>query len=149
MRSLKPTVVPVVEIELDANRESLRSRVRNCFDFHTALFEAHDSTFQEEDRKKGRVFETCWHGRTICSMVACEGMQRIVRPVSLASLASHMESMGFRGLPISSKVVDVAQEMLESYPPNFGLLLNERGALQLCWEGVPLVSASMWTAEED
>ncbi|CAI7839561.1 unnamed protein product, partial [Closterium sp. NIES-54] len=216
--SLAPDIFTFMEFDLSANGPFFLSRLRNCLDYHAALFECHEhlsanpvshqapvptklhqqcnqdlqqrhhlspdaqpcadgalgsasdttwshvcmsslsqatakpasptsapSPLLEAPTRRDHIlaFERAFFGYNIVNMVATEGMQRSVRPESLAEWAQRIRHAGFVPLPVPADVLEEAYGTIRSTPPGLGMLATE-GAVQLTWHGRPLLMCTLW-----
>lgn len=101
----------------------------SVFDSFLPVFEAVAETAPADSQPHRQAFEQCLIGREVVNVVACEGLQRVMRSEPVATWKARMEKVGFAQceLPLpglwyeasdllSRQVGTVISDISQSYP---------------------------------
>ncbi|CAI9767675.1 unnamed protein product [Fraxinus pennsylvanica] len=144
VKGLSPTVVTVVEQEMNANTAPLVARVKEACEYYGALFDSLDATVSRDNSDRVRIEEGL--GRKMCNSVACEGRDRVDRCEVFGKWRARLSMAGFQSRPVSPHVADSLRSKLNSgIRGNPGFTVNELcGGICFGWMGRTLTVASAW-----
>lgn len=143
VRQLSPRIFTFVDMDVDFNGPFFLERFRESLDFFHVLFEAQESAFPSSHCPYRQKFETEYFGRDIINVIACEGLQRVVRSERLEKWQLRLTRAGFGSVGFSARVIPTLEKSLERYPEGFGVRAN-MGGLQLTWKGRSVMATSAW-----
>jgi len=137
-----PRVLTLVEPEADHNHSSLARRVAGARRHYGLVFEILGRVL-DADPDCRAALERGFFGREIHNIIADDGPARVERHEPFASWSARLSSAGFA--PRRLNIEALAAELR----PGGGFSLATRGeALQLCFDGAPVLDASAWQASE-
>lgn len=144
VKGLSPTVMTVVEQEMNTNTAPLVARVRDTYEYYAALFDSLDATVSRENSERVRVEEGL--GRKMGNSVACEGRDRVERCEVFGKWRARMSMAGFQPLPMSQLAVESLRSKLNlGIRGNPGFSVNEEsGGIGFGWMGRTLTIVSAW-----
>lgn len=144
VKGLSPTVMTVVEQEMNGNTAPLTVRVREACEHYGALFDSLEATVSRENPGRVRIEEAL--GRRIGNSVACEGRDRVERCEVLGKWRARVSMAGFQSVPMSQPVAESLRAKLNSGTRgNPGFTVNEQsGGICFGWMGRTLTVASAW-----
>lgn len=144
VKSLNPTVMTVVEQDMNANTAPLTVRVREACDHYGALLESLEATVPGDNPNRVRMEEAL--GRKMGNSVACEGRERVVRCEVFGKWKARMSMAGFQPVPMSQSVAESVRVKLSSGTrgnPGFTVEVQS-GGICFGWMGRTLTVASTW-----
>ncbi|CAA2994297.1 Hypothetical predicted protein [Olea europaea subsp. europaea] len=144
VKGLSPTVVTVVEQEMNANTAPLVPRVKEACEYYGALFDSLDATVSRDNSDRVKIEEGL--GRKMSNSVACEGSDRVDRCEVFGKWRARLSMAGFQSRPVSQLVADSLRSKLNSGERgNPGFTVNELwGGICFGWMGRTLTVASAW-----
>ncbi|KAG9452123.1 hypothetical protein H6P81_005027 [Aristolochia fimbriata] len=143
VKRLGPTVVTLVEQEMNANTAPFLARFNEVQSYYSALYESLDATMGRESKER-RVVEECL-ARKAANCVAREGRERVERCEVLGKWRARMSMAGFQHKPIPPHLTDSMRVRLNSIRPNPGFFVKEdNGGACFGWKGRVLAVASAW-----
>ncbi|XP_057953991.1 scarecrow-like protein 14 [Malania oleifera] len=118
-------------------------RFRNTLDGFSCWFDMFDSILSGEEWARS-MFEKEFFASNIMNIIACEGLERVVRSATYKYWQFHIMRMGFRQLPLDSELTKILRAKTKSdYDKNF--FINEDGHWVLQgWKGRVLRAISCW-----
>ncbi|XP_073297766.1 scarecrow-like protein 8 [Primulina huaijiensis] len=144
VKGLSPTVMTIVEQEMNANTAPLVARVREVCEHYGALFDSLDATVSRDNSNRVRIEEGL--SRKIKNSVACEGRDRVERCEMFGKWRSRVGMAGFKIRPMSQLSADsLRSKLVSSTRGNPGFTVNEQsGGICFGWMGRTLTVASAW-----
>ncbi|KAL8534453.1 hypothetical protein ACS0TY_010462 [Phlomoides rotata] len=144
VKGLSPTVVTIVEQEMNGNTAPLTVRVREACEHYGALFDSLEATVSREDPRRVRIEEAL--GRRMGNSVACEGRDRVERCEVLGKWRARVSMAGFQSVPMGQSVAESLRVKLNSWTRGKpGFTVNEQsGGICFGWMGRALTVASAW-----
>ncbi|XP_019149665.1 PREDICTED: scarecrow-like protein 8 [Ipomoea nil] len=144
VKALSPTVVTVVEQELNGNTAPFVARVNEACGYYGALFDSLDATVSRENIFRVGIEEGL--GRKMGNSVACEGRDRVERCEVLGKWRARLSMAGFTAMPMSQQIPDSLRSKLNSGTRgNPGFTITEQaGGIGFGWMGRTLAVASAW-----
>lgn len=119
------------------------TRFREALLHFSALFDMLDSNIAREDPMRLR-YEKEFFGREAMNVIACEGSERVERPLTYKQWQVRNTRAGFRQLPPDQEVMDKLRSKLKSMYHN-DFLVNEDGHWMLQgWKGRIVCASSCW-----
>ncbi|XP_073035247.1 scarecrow-like protein 8 [Primulina eburnea] len=145
VKSLSPTVMTIVEQEMNANTAPVVARVREVCEHYGALFDSLDATVSRDNSNRVRIEEGLC--RRIKNSVACEGRDRVERCEVFGKWRARVGMAGFKIRPMSRIAADSLRSKLNSGTRgNPGFTVNEQsGGICFGWMGRTLTVASAWS----
>jgi len=140
---LEPRVVTLVEWDCNQNQAFFLPRYRETLDFFAGIFSAHEQLAPRSSFGR-RGFEERVLAREMTNLVACEGLQRMVRAEPLGQLGTRMLRMGFAPLRFTERTEGALLRMLKAYPRGFNLVDHPLNGCFLRWHGSSILGASSW-----
>lgn len=142
IRLLKPAVVAIAEMDCDTNGFFFMARYKEALDYYGSVLNSLDAAFPGGSSLQ-RVVERNLFAREITNVVACEGLQRVVRCENLEQWRDRMIKAGFQTLPISPQTISGLQPIVQRCAEGFSLQ-RRNGAVTLNWKGKSLLFVSAW-----
>ncbi|CAI5516921.1 unnamed protein product [Closterium sp. Naga37s-1] len=131
---LAPKVVTIVEWDANHRQPFFLHRFRDCLDFFSNVFHSHEHLASRASFGR-RGFEDRVLAREMINLVACEGLQRLVRAETLDQLHERMQRIGFAPKPFSRRSMAALGQMLAPYSKGFSVVSHPLGGVQLLWQG--------------
>lgn len=141
VRRLRPKVVCIVDEDLAGTVGSMPQRFRACMENYSAFLHANDACSEIHRRKRVCTFELSMSTINTCSIVACEGQERLVRPLSAPQWDIWLKHWGLQPIPVEPHVVDTLDSLLKRFPQGFNSQHNGHW-MHLNWERVSLAAGS-------
>ncbi|XP_068635248.1 scarecrow-like protein 8 [Aristolochia californica] len=143
VKGLGPSVVTLVEQEMNANTSPFLARFSETQSYYCALFESLEATITRESKERTLVEECLARKFTNC--VAREGRDRVERCEVYGKWRARMVMAGFEARPLSAQVSESMRVRLNSIRPNPGFFGKEdSGGVCFGWKGRVLAVASAW-----
>ncbi|XP_050368383.1 scarecrow-like protein 14 [Argentina anserina] len=143
IRKLNPDVF--VQSVVNGNHDApfFVPRFREALFHFSALFDLLDTNMLREDHLR-LGFEKELIGREVLNIVACEGLERIVRPETYKQWQIRNMRAGFRQLPLDRDVMnEIKDKVKKGYHSYF--VVNEDGRWMLQgWKGRIMFGSSCW-----
>lgn len=140
IRKLRPTLLIINEQYADLNSPFFLVRLKDALDFYGAMFESIDVALPRENRSR-LIFERLV-GQDIINVVACEGMQRIVRAETPARWRTRLEGHFFP-FPTPPSLRSHLESFLHRYSECYGVV-EEEGMLIIKWKNRGMSIMSSW-----
>ncbi|XP_057954028.1 scarecrow-like protein 14 [Malania oleifera] len=123
------------------------TRFQKAFYHYSTLFDMMDSTLPREN--PGRMmFEQEIFRRDVMNIIACEGLERVVRPETYKHWHARNMKVGFRPLPLNRELMKTLKEkVISSYHKDFVIEKDDHWML-LGWKGQILQALSCWVLKE-
>ncbi|KAF8113149.1 hypothetical protein N665_0055s0014 [Sinapis alba] len=144
VKGLNPSVVTLVEEEMNSNTAPFLGRVSESCACYGALLDSVESTVPSSNSDRAKVEEGI--GRKLINAVACEGMDRIERCEVFGKWRMRMSMAGFQLMPLSEKIAESMKSRLSNgnrVHPGF-TVKEENGGVCFGWMGRTLAVASAW-----
>ncbi|MBA0713630.1 hypothetical protein Golax_012654, partial [Gossypium laxum] len=144
VKGLAPSVVTLVEHEMNTNTAPFTSRVGEASAYYGALFDSIESSVPREKSERVMVEEGLC--RKIANSVSCEGRERVERCEVFGKWRARMSMAGFELKPLSESVAESMRARLNSgnrVNPGF-TVKEENGGVCFGWMGRTLTVASAW-----
>ncbi|CAI5479701.1 unnamed protein product [Closterium sp. Yama58-4] len=141
---LDPKVVSLVEWDSNQQQPFFLHRFKDALLFFHNIFASHDALASRFSFGR-RGFEEFVLAREMVNLVACEGMQRLVRAESLEQMHVRMGRLGVVARPFSKRSMWGLRELIAPYPKGFGVERHPQGGVRLLWNGQSILGASAWT----
>lgn len=141
VKGLSPSVVTLVEQEMNTNTAPFMARVNEACAYYGALFDSIESTVP---RDRIKVEEGL--GRKLANSVACEGRDRVERCEVFGKWRARMRMAGFELKPMSHINAESLRTRLSSgnrVNPGF-TVKEDSGGVCFGWMGRTLTVASAW-----
>lgn len=143
MKRMKPVIVAFGEEDMDASGDSFLHRFRSCLDCQWIHYHALDAALGGRNVRLLLPWEGTWIRLHTISIIACEGSERLVRPLSKAAWHAWFRSWGFKGLPLNQLVLDAVQHVMSTYSSDFSSS-SDGTTLWLNFQGRPMTHATCW-----
>ncbi|XP_047338106.1 scarecrow-like protein 11 [Impatiens glandulifera] len=119
------------------------SRFRDALFHFSAFFDMYDAIV-ERDNQERLILERELLGKEILNVVACEGLERIVRPETVKQWQSRTLRAGFKQVPVGKGTVKKLKSMvISNYHKDFMIEVSNQWVLQ-GWKGRVLFALSCW-----
>ncbi|TYI66111.1 hypothetical protein E1A91_D09G202700v1 [Gossypium mustelinum] len=144
VKGLAPSVVTLVEHEMNTNTAPFTSRVGEASAYYGALFDSIETSVPREKSERVMVEEGLC--RKIANSVSCEGRERVERCEVFGKWRARMSMAGFELKPLSASVAESMRARLNSgnrVNPGF-TVKEENGGVCFGWMGRTLTVASAW-----
>ncbi|KAL3526868.1 hypothetical protein ACH5RR_011524 [Cinchona calisaya] len=141
LRNLEPTVIVLVDEDVDFTSNNFVSRLRSAFNYLWIPYDTVD-TFLPRGSKQRQWYEAdiCWK---IENVIAHEGAQRIERSEPKNRWVQRMRNSNFKGVSFSEDAFSEVKSMLDEHAAGWGLKREEED-LVLTWKGHNVVFATAW-----
>ncbi|XP_068660502.1 DELLA protein RGL1-like [Aristolochia californica] len=144
IRSLKPCLMVVTEVEANHNSLSFNNRFIESLFFFSAWFDCLDTCMDRNDPNRMSV-EADFLSKGICSMVATEGSERIIRHVGIDVWRSFFSRYGFMEVEMNQMYLYQAELIVKKFPTCSSCTIDVNGkSLIISWKGTPLHFISAW-----
>lgn len=140
VKGMRPTVVTLVEQEMNANTAPFLARFGEAWAYYRALFESLDATLTRDRPERVRV-EECL-ARKAANSVAREGRDRVERCEVLGKWRARMGMAGFEPRTLSVQIAESMRDRAKAFPGFF--VKEESGGIYFGWMGRILTAASSW-----
>ena len=139
LRSLDPTIVVIVEEDVDFTSRNLVGRLRSALNYFWIPFDTVD-TFLPRESKQREWYEAdiCWK---IENIISNDGDQRVERQEPRAQWAQRMMEAEFRRVGFVADAMGEVKTMLEEHATGWGSKKEEED-LVLTWKGHNVVFAT-------
>ncbi|XP_021714437.1 scarecrow-like protein 32 [Chenopodium quinoa] len=139
LRSLSPTMVVVVEEDVDFTSRNLVGRLRSAFNYFWIPFDTVD-TFLPRGSKQREWYEAdiCWK---IENVISHEGDQRVERQEPRTRWSQRMMEAEFRAVGLTGEATMEVKAMLEEHATGWGSKKEEEDIV-LTWKGHNVVFAT-------
>jgi len=119
------------------------TRFREALFHYSAAFDIFDTNLDREDEVRIN-FEQEFYGREVMNIIACEGLQRIVRPEAYKQWQVRNMRAGFRMLPLEQELMKKLRGKVKAgHHKDF--LIDENGQWMLQgWKGRISCASSCW-----
>ncbi|CAH8333650.1 unnamed protein product [Eruca vesicaria subsp. sativa] len=144
VKGLNPSVVTLVEEEMNSNTAPFLGRVSESCACYGALLDSVESTVPSSNSDRAKVEEGI--GRKLINAVACEGIDRIERCEVFGKWRMRMSMAGFELMPLSEKIAESMKSRLSNgnrVHPGF-TVKEDNGGVCFGWMGRTLAVASAW-----
>ena len=141
VKGLAPSVVTLVEQEMNTNTAPFALRVGEACGYYGALFDSVESTVLRDNPERAKLEEGLL--RKIANSVACEGRDRVERCEVFGKWRARMSMAGFELKPLSESVAESMRARLNCGNPGF-TVKEENGGFSFGWMGRTLAVASAW-----
>ncbi|KAJ0267249.1 Scarecrow-like protein 8 [Hirschfeldia incana] len=144
VKGLNPSVVTLVEEEMNSNTAPFLGRVSESCACYGALLDSVESTVPSSNSDRAKVEEGI--GRKLINAVACEGIDRVERCEVFGKWRMRMSMAGFELMPVSEKIAESMKSRLSNgnrVHPGF-TVKEENGGVCFGWMGRTLAVASAW-----
>ncbi|OQU84120.1 scarecrow-like protein 9 [Sorghum bicolor] len=122
------------------------ARFRDALQRYSALFDMMDNIAPRDDDKRVLVEQDIF-ARSATSIIACEGVERVVRPQNYKQWQARNQRAGLRQLPLDPEIVEALKDKVKKeYHKCFVISEDQRWLLQ-GWKGRVLFAISTWTAD--
>lgn len=133
----------LVEWDCNQNQSFFLPRYRETLDFFAGIFECHEHLASRASFGR-RGFEERVLAREMTNLVACEGLQRMVRAEPLDQLGKRMVRVGFAPLHFTERTNAALLRMLKAYPIGFNIVHHPVNGCFLRWRESSILGASSW-----
>ncbi|KAL6641921.1 hypothetical protein ACP70R_020102 [Stipagrostis hirtigluma subsp. patula] len=146
IRTLKPSIILVMEQDANHNALLFCDRFIEALNYYAALFDClHEAAAANPRRADERArVERMILGEEIKNILLCEGVHRHERHERLSQWAMHMEGSRFDHVPLSFSAIREGREKLMSFGLKGCQNREDRGCLLLGWGSTHLYSVSAW-----
>jgi GRAS domain family len=141
LRSLEPTLVTVVDEDVDFTSLDVVARLRSAFNYLWIPYDTVD-TFLPRGSEQRKWYEAgiSWK---IENVIAQEGLQRVERLETKGRWGQRMRNAGFRSLGFGEEAIAEVKGMLDEHSAGWGMKRDEED-LVLTWKGHNVVFATAW-----
>ncbi|XP_057953774.1 scarecrow-like protein 14 [Malania oleifera] len=143
IRKIKPHIFIHGIINGSFNSPFFVTRFHEALFHYSSLFDMLDTTLPHEN--EGRLlFEKEFYGREIINVVACEGLERIVRPLPYKLWQKQNISFGFKQLPLDRELIKTLRAKVKAgYHKDFAIDEDDHWMLHR-WRGRIMLAISCW-----
>lgn len=144
IRSIKPCIMLVTEIDANINSPSFFTRFTENLFYVSAWFDCLDESMDRSDHDRMSI-ESNFFSEGITSIVATEGSERIVRHVGVNVWRSFFARFRFVEIDLNHWSLYQASLLLKKNPCGSSCTLYMNGkSLSIGWKGTPLHFVSAW-----
>ncbi|CAH9094253.1 unnamed protein product [Cuscuta europaea] len=123
------------------------TRFREAVSFYSAVFDMSGATLPSHGNERSN-FEQQFLKRDIINIIACEGMERLVRPNTYKQWHSHMMRVGFKPLSINPELMKKYMcKVREGYHKDFLFAQDGHWIIQ-GWKGRIFGGTSCWVSAQ-
>lgn len=143
LQKVKPCLMTVIDVEANHNSSSFINRFTEALFFYSAYFDCLDSLMEERDENRLTIEGFFCQG--IKSTIACEGSERVVRPVGVSVWRAFFRRFGLREADLSKWSMYQAGIIIKQFVEDNSCTLEmNRKAMLTGWKGTPLHFVSAW-----
>ncbi|GJP39711.1 hypothetical protein CLOM_g24053, partial [Closterium sp. NIES-68] len=95
VHSLRPAAFALIDVDANFNSPFFLSRFREAAMYYTNLLLCVDAAGMSRTSPRRVLFESCYLARDIVNVIACEGLDRMVRPERMEQWQARLERLGF------------------------------------------------------
>ncbi|KAM3323653.1 DELLA protein RGL1 [Capsicum chacoense] len=144
VRSIRPTVIVVGEVEANHNSPSFLNRFIETLFFYSAFFDCFEDCM-DRDSPCRTMIEEVYFGEGVRNIVAAEGEERFTRNVKLEVWRAFFERFGMMEEELSESSWYQADLILKQFAQSSSCDLHKDGkGLIIGWKGTPIHSLSIW-----
>ncbi|KAJ6808826.1 scarecrow-like protein 18 [Iris pallida] len=144
VRSLRPCVMVVMDVEANLNSPSFISRFTEALFFFSAYFDCLHATMKTSGESR-RMIEEGFFSQIIKTVVATEGSERVMRRVGVQVWRSFFTRFGLKETELSERSKKQARYIIKKSFKDGSCMLERNGkALLIEWKGTPLHFISAW-----
>ncbi|XP_061361333.1 scarecrow-like protein 8 [Gastrolobium bilobum] len=140
VKALAPSVVTLVEQEMNTNTAPFAGRVAESCSYYGALFDSIESTPTRDNSERVKIEEGL--SRRLGNSIACEGRDRVERCEVFGKWRARMSMAGFKLKPVSQRVAESIKARLGH--GNRVTVREENGGICFGWMGRTITVASAW-----
>ncbi|XP_057954712.1 scarecrow-like protein 14 [Malania oleifera] len=143
IRNINPHIFIHGIINGSCNAPFFVTRFQEALFHYSSLFDMLDANITRENHER-LMFEKEFYGREVVNVLACEGSERVVRPLTYKYWQVQNLNAGFRKLPLDRELMKTLRAKVEShYHKDF--MVDEDGHWMLQgWKGRIVVAISCW-----
>ncbi|XP_057955492.1 scarecrow-like protein 14 [Malania oleifera] len=143
IRNINPHIFIHGIINGSCNAPFFVTRFQEALFHYSSLFDMLDANITPENQER-LMFEKEFYGQEVVNVLACEGSERVVRPLTYKYWQVQNMNAGFRQLPLDRELVKTLRAKVEShYHKDF--VIDEDGPWMLQgWKGRILLATSCW-----
>ncbi|KAJ9177356.1 hypothetical protein P3X46_012583 [Hevea brasiliensis] len=142
LRSLDPTIVVLVDEDVDLISNNFVCRLRSAFNYLWIPYDTVDTCLPRGSKQRQ------WYEADICwkieNVIGHEGLQRVERLESRSMWVQRMRNANFRSISLGEDAVSEVKTLLGEYSAGWGLKKEEEDHLVLTWKGHNVVFATAW-----
>ncbi|CAO1943911.1 unnamed protein product [Urochloa humidicola] len=148
IRKMRPSVFIHTVSNGSHSSAFFMTRFREALQSFAALFDMMDTIAPRDDDRRLLVERDLFAG-CVTNIIACEGMDRVLRAQSYKQWQARTQRAGLRQLPLDPEIVQMIKDKVkEEYHRSFMIDEDQRWLLQ-GWKGRVLYALSTWTADDD
>ncbi|KAL6654489.1 hypothetical protein ACP70R_007954 [Stipagrostis hirtigluma subsp. patula] len=147
IKKMRPKVFIHIINNGSYNTSFFVTRFREALYNFTALFDMMD-TVVPRDNEKRLLVEQAIFARSATNIIACEGLDRVIRAQSYKQWAARIERAGLRQLPLDLDIVEMIKDKVKESHKYF-VMNEDNGWLLQAWKGRVLHALSTWTADDE
>ncbi|KAG9143941.1 hypothetical protein Leryth_022973 [Lithospermum erythrorhizon] len=145
IRSIKPSLMIVAEIESNHNSPVFVNRFIEALFFFGAQFDSLEDCMKNDESNRS-IMESFYFSTGINNIVATEGQQRAFREVKIEVWRAFFDRFGMLETPLSISSLAQAKAVIKNYSCGRSCSLDMDGkCLIVGWKETPLYSLSAWT----
>ncbi|CAI7917291.1 unnamed protein product, partial [Closterium sp. NIES-54] len=164
VHALRPAAFALVDIDANFNGPFFLSRFREAAMYFTNILACVDASGLPRSSPRRALFESSYLARDIVNVIACEGLDRMVRPERVEQWQARLERLGFFPRAVSPNLVDKILDLAPfrvggkrrgiggagGFGGNRGEVgydVKEKGhTVQITWNGERIMWAGLWCA---
>ncbi|CAI5992939.1 unnamed protein product [Closterium sp. NIES-65] len=164
VHALRPAAFALVDIDANFNGPFFLSRFREAAMYFTNLLSCVDASGLPRSSPRRALFESSYLARDIVNVIACEGLDRMVRPERVEQWQARLERLGFFPRAVSPNLVDKILDLapfrvggkrrgiggaggFSGNGVEVGYDVKEKGhTVQITWNGERIIWAGLWCA---
>ncbi|XP_057956689.1 scarecrow-like protein 14 [Malania oleifera] len=143
IRKINPDIFTVSVVNGCYSAPFFVTRFRELLFHFSAFFDMFDANLSRENQER-MVFEKEFYGRETMNVIACEGLERVVRPETYKQWQVRIGRAGFRLLPLDGDLMKALRTKVKAgFHKDF--VVDEDGHWMLQgWKGRILYASSCW-----
>eukprot|EP00475_Leptophrys_vorax_P027339 TRINITY_DN38999_c0_g1_i1.p2 TRINITY_DN38999_c0_g1~~TRINITY_DN38999_c0_g1_i1.p2 ORF type:complete len:458 (-),score=2.97 TRINITY_DN38999_c0_g1_i1:823-2172(-) len=114
VHELRPSAFILVDMDVNFNAPFFLSRFREAVTFFTNIFACVDASGLARDLPERALFESCYFSRDMVNVVACEGLDRMIRPERVEQWEARLQRLGFFARPLPPTTVQSVSEAVKA-----------------------------------
>lgn len=143
IRRLNPRAVTMLEWDCDLLQPMFMPRFEAAIDFFYPFFQSHEQLGDRFSFGRQSIEERVV-SRELCNVVACEGLNRVVRSESFKRLTQRMLRLGFCPITYDMRSKNDIQALGSMWSSDFRVEYDQTGGARLLHSDSSLTSASAW-----
>lgn len=144
IRTIRPSLMVVAEIEANHNSTSFVKRFTEALFYFSAFFDCLETCMKQDDPNR-MIIESLYFSNSIRNIVAAEGAERTNRNVKIDVWRAFFSRFGMVETKLSMLSLYQADMVVKRFPCGSFVTFDTNGyCLLIGWKGTPINTVSVW-----